>query len=779
MYNLLKYYFLNLDIQEIVGMSGEYTENLDKLKKIFDEISESDLKTAKTYQEFLLKLHTAIKHQYVGFAKTRKSLDENWKSLKEQLATLEKTFEQVLLEKKETSEQLENMRNLLDEKIYALTTKEDEIETLIAENKNKEEEITRLKNDVEELKKQVERLSSGSVIVEEKEDEVIEKIVKGTDEEELNLHILNLKEELQNTKEEYENLKNRYEELVNSNNSLQKELENAQKELSEVLEQKDKRIDTLLLELEEKQRESQQLKALLEQSTTEEQVKSLSDELEKKKETIAQLEKQLAETVNRSEYEQIKQELIQSQDKLKTLESEIQNFQKEISEKDNLIKEQETKILRLEEALRDTPNKEEVESIKRQLDEKISEINILKEIKDEYDRLKYRYSELHTKYDQLESEIQELQNIKKSLEEKINILPTLEEWSNLQQEVINKNEEIRKLNETLAQERERFSNLQREKEELELGISSLEEKLLSLEEEVVDLQKSLSEAPDKESYERIQKAYETAKQEKDTIQSELQKLRTELQDYSKAKQSLEKELEQVKEELKGAPKLEDLKSLERKLSAVTTENQTLQRKLQELLKLKSLATMDDLKQIKEFINSVFENIEKIEETVRIGISEKEKVIEATTTILRKKKKPNLGEILLTAGIIDEKQLEEALAIQKENSMKHLGDILIEKGYVSEYAVAQSLAVQCNVPFVMLTEKEIIPEALNAVPPRILRQHNCIPLRITEQTLTVALPNPIDLVAIEDLEHASGKRVEVVVSTPSDIKNLLEKLVPVS
>jgi len=139
----------------------------------------------------------------------------------------------------------------------------------------------------------------------------------------------------------------------------------------------------------------------------------------------------------------------------------------------------------------------------------------------------------------------------------------------------------------------------------------------------------------------------------------------------------------------------------------------------------------------------------------------------------------LGEILLTAGIIEKGQLEEALKIQKQTPMKHLGDILTEYGFVSEYAVAQALACQCNVPFEMLTEANISQEAVEAVPTRILKQHLCIPIRMTEDTITVALANPIDLVAIEDLEHSSGKKVEVVVSTKSDIKAFLDKLVPVN
>lgn len=759
-------------------MSGEYTENLDKLKKIFDEISETDLKTTKTYQEFLLKLHTAIKHQYVSFSKTRKVAEDNWKSLKEQLSFWEKSFERILLEKEEISVQLESMRILLDEKIYALTTKEDELESLLVENKSKEEEIEQLKNDVNELKKKIENLKLKDI--ESRDVDEIEGIVTvDTEEIEKNkLQIISLEENLNRVEKENEELKQKYEELISSHNSLQEELERTQKELAEVLQQKDKRIDLIQLELEEKQKENLQLKTLLEQSNPEEQVKSLNEELEKCREMISELEKQLADSIGKSEYERVRQELEKIQVEFKRLEKEYQGMQEELSAKNQLVKEKELQIDELKEKINNAPKSEEVESLRRQLGEKDTEVSVLKEIKGEYDNLKLRYGKLHTDYSQLENENRELLSSKQALEEKINILPTLEEWSNLQQEVINKKEEINKLKGELEKEKNREESLLKEKEELEAGISSLEEKLISLEAEVVDLQRSLSEAPDKENYERMENELKTIKQENETLKTEIRKLSMEKQEQNNTRQTLEREVEELKEKLKNAPKVENLRTLEKQISTVTTENKKLEQKIQELMQLKKIASLNDISQVREIIEKTFESIEKIEESVRTGISEQEKVINATSTILKRKRKPNLGEILIAAGIIDEYQLEEALKIQKQTPMKHLGDILVELGFVSEYAVAQSLACQCEVPFSMLTERDISPEAINAVPSRIMRQHTCIPMRVTERTLTVALTNPIDLVAIEDLEHASGKRVEIVVSTPTEIKNLLEKLVPV-
>ncbi|MGC9053352.1 MAG: hypothetical protein ACP5KS_05650, partial [Candidatus Hydrogenedens sp.] len=362
-------------------MPDEYTENLDKLRKIFDEISEMDLKTTKSYQEFLLKLHTAIKHQYVNFSKTRKTAEDNWKSLKEQLSLWEKTFEKVLLEKQETAGQIESMRTLLDEKIYALTTKEDELETLLAENKSKEEEIEQLRNDVDELKKQIEDLKLTGVGSRDV-DEIEKMISTDTEEDEKNkLQIVYLEENLNRVEKEKEELKQKYDELINSHNSLQEELERTQKELAEILQQKDKKIELIQVELEEKQRENLQLKTLLEQSNPEEQVKSLNEELEKNRETISELEKRLANSIAKSEYEQIKQELEKIQSEFKLLENKYQDMQEKWNAETQLIKEKELQIGELNQKLNNAPRREELESLKRQLEEKNAEINTLKEIK--------------------------------------------------------------------------------------------------------------------------------------------------------------------------------------------------------------------------------------------------------------------------------------------------------------------------------------------------------------------------------------------------------------
>ncbi|MCA1900858.1 MAG: hypothetical protein LDL53_01370, partial [Candidatus Hydrogenedens sp.] len=82
-------------------MTADFNEQFEKMKKLFSDIFELNDKTSKTSQEFLLKLHTAIKHQYMNFSKTRKEISENWRSIQEEFETWGKAFENLLLEKRE------------------------------------------------------------------------------------------------------------------------------------------------------------------------------------------------------------------------------------------------------------------------------------------------------------------------------------------------------------------------------------------------------------------------------------------------------------------------------------------------------------------------------------------------------------------------------------------------------------------------------------------------------------------------------------------------------
>ena len=134
----------------------------------------------------------------------------------------------------------------------------------------------------------------------------------------------------------------------------------------------------------------------------------------------------------------------------------------------------------------------------------------------------------------------------------------------------------------------------------------------------------------------------------------------------------------------------------------------------------------------------------------------------------------LGEILVAAGVISEDQLEGALREQQTSWNRHLGAILVELGFVSEETVAQTLAAQVRLPFVRIAQSPPRPDALALVSKALAHHHSCIPLRIERDVLVVAMANPLDLVAIDDVELATRRTIKPVVAAASEIKAALKE-----
>ena len=98
----------------------------------------------------------------------------------------------------------------------------------------------------------------------------------------------------------------------------------------------------------------------------------------------------------------------------------------------------------------------------------------------------------------------------------------------------------------------------------------------------------------------------------------------------------------------------------------------------------------------------------------------------------------------------------------------MGSVLVELGYATEEVVAAALAAQLRMRFIENVQQELDPGVLQFVPPHIARNHRCVPISLNAGTLVVAMANPLDLIAIEDIEIATNARVEPVVSPPTDI-----------
>lgn len=133
----------------------------------------------------------------------------------------------------------------------------------------------------------------------------------------------------------------------------------------------------------------------------------------------------------------------------------------------------------------------------------------------------------------------------------------------------------------------------------------------------------------------------------------------------------------------------------------------------------------------------------------------------------------LGELLIEREIISQAQLDMALAVQKENGGL-IGEILIGLKFAKEGDIAQALTAQYGFPYLPLGNYDINPDIINIIPARVARQYILMPIDKIGNNLTIAMSNPLNMQAIEDVELLSGCNVQTFVSTSSDIKRAIEK-----
>ncbi len=141
--------------------------------------------------------------------------------------------------------------------------------------------------------------------------------------------------------------------------------------------------------------------------------------------------------------------------------------------------------------------------------------------------------------------------------------------------------------------------------------------------------------------------------------------------------------------------------------------------------------------------------------------------------IRKIINKQLGELLLERGIIDQAQLDKALAHQKEKGGL-IGEILVELGFTKEEDIAHALTAQYGFPYLPLGNYEIDPEIIKIIPARVARQYILIPIDKNASNLTIAMSNPLNVQAVEDVELLSNCNVQTFVSTSSDIKTAIVK-----
>jgi len=133
----------------------------------------------------------------------------------------------------------------------------------------------------------------------------------------------------------------------------------------------------------------------------------------------------------------------------------------------------------------------------------------------------------------------------------------------------------------------------------------------------------------------------------------------------------------------------------------------------------------------------------------------------------------LGELLMERGVITREKLDHALLAQKESGGL-LGQILVKLGFVKEEEIAQSLTAQFGFPYLPLGNYEIDLSVTKLVSKNVALQYLLVPIDKIGNVLTIAMADPLNSQAVEDIELVTKCKVQVFVSTMTDIKQAIEK-----
>lgn len=133
----------------------------------------------------------------------------------------------------------------------------------------------------------------------------------------------------------------------------------------------------------------------------------------------------------------------------------------------------------------------------------------------------------------------------------------------------------------------------------------------------------------------------------------------------------------------------------------------------------------------------------------------------------------LGELLIERKIITAEQLQKALDFQKVNGGL-IGEVLVQLGFAKEEDIAQVLTAQYGFPYLPLANYDIDAEVVKIVPEQVARQYCLVPIDRIGNNLTVAMSNPLNTQAVEDVEMISKCTVQTFVSTTSDVRKAIER-----
>ncbi|NLM12794.1 MAG: Flp pilus assembly complex ATPase component TadA [Epulopiscium sp.] len=142
--------------------------------------------------------------------------------------------------------------------------------------------------------------------------------------------------------------------------------------------------------------------------------------------------------------------------------------------------------------------------------------------------------------------------------------------------------------------------------------------------------------------------------------------------------------------------------------------------------------------------------------------------------MKKAEKKKLGDLLVQADMITKDQLKEALQEQVKTGKK-LGEILVEKGWVTEQNIIEVLEFQLGIPQVDLSKYVIDSKAAGMINENLAKRHMLIPIKIENNRLVVAMSDPLNVFALDDVRITTKMEVIPVIASLSDVKSAIDRM----
>ena len=133
----------------------------------------------------------------------------------------------------------------------------------------------------------------------------------------------------------------------------------------------------------------------------------------------------------------------------------------------------------------------------------------------------------------------------------------------------------------------------------------------------------------------------------------------------------------------------------------------------------------------------------------------------------------MADVFVSSGLVSQEQLTQAVDKQRQlKTQEPIGDLLVSMGLITERDRVRCLGEQWGVPYVDLTEIQIADDITSAVTQELARRFKVIPIERSAKRLTLAMKNPLDIFAIDEIRLITGKEVEAVIATEEDIINAI-------